>query len=81
MEYTTQRNEVAHLSSLSVSFSSWGSSIDLFELPWPELTECLPPLDVCAFCIALLKYVGAATLWHRLLMPLTILLFPPSLCQ
>ena len=31
--------------------------------------------------IALLPCVGASTLWHRLLMPLTVLLLPPSLYQ
>lgn len=34
----------------------------------------------CIFFIALLRCVGACTLWHRLFMPLTILLFLPALC-
>lgn len=79
-----QRHDVAHLSGLSVRVSSVGSRVDLLEPHWPEVTE-LHPLDmhagvcllVCLFVfLALRRCVGAARLWHRLAMPLSVLIFP-----
>lgn len=84
LEYTTWRNEGAHLSVLIVRVSSLGSSTDLFEQHWPQATKPLYPLDAPAFLIALLKGAGPRGRAHplaRIINAPDKSAIPPSLYQ